>query len=66
MIVKITILLILVTMVFVFAFKVWANDNPFSVYREKYPLWAYIIPILTIFDIMGIFASVIWLLCFYW
>lgn len=64
MILKITIILTMVVVLLIILFRAWAEINPLKALVEDYPKWFYIIPLLMFLDVIGIFASVIWLLFF--
>ena len=64
-IVKMTILVTMVVMFLIYMFKGWARQNPLKLALEDYPWWSYIMSILIILDVIGIFASAVWLL-FFW
>lgn len=64
-IVKITILLVLVTVFLLGAFKLWIASHPIQAIAEDYPAWTYIMAYLILLDVIGIFASAIWFLFFY-
>lgn len=63
-VIKLTILLTMVCAVLIFAIKVWAESNPLEALVENYPTWIYISVLLMFLDVIGIFASAIWLLFF--
>lgn len=62
---KLTIVLTLVVILMVIIFRSWCKQNPLRALIEDYPLWAYILGLLVIIDVVGIFYSVIWFLFFY-
>lgn len=64
-IVKLTILVTLIVKFLVYMFKSWALRHPLKLALEDYPWWSYIMAILVILDVVGVFASVIWLLFFF-
>ena len=68
-IVKLTILAILITVVYVWLFRAWLRTNPEEVLKTALtvgylPKCGYPIILLIIIDIVGVFASVIYLLFF--
>jgi hypothetical protein len=65
-IVKLTILLTMVVAFLIRIFKGWCSRHPLEVAIDDYPIWTYIMSVLVILDVVGIFASVVWLLFFYW
>lgn len=66
MIVKLTILSILITAIFVLAIRIWASAFPgkylTATITKKYPKWSYFYVLFVVFDIIGVFASTIYLL----
>ena len=64
-IVKLTILLTMVVMFLVYMFKGWALRHPIELALEYYPWWSYIMSVLIIIDVVGILASAVWLLFFF-
>lgn len=69
-IVKLTVLSITITAIFALAIKIWAVDNPIEYFyakkSEKYPVWAYGLPLFVFLDVIGILASIVYLLFFIW
>ena len=68
-IVKLTILAILITVVYVWLFRAWLRTNPEEALKTaltvgSLPKCGYPIILLIIIDIVGVFASVIYLLFF--
>ena len=65
MIVKLTILALVITAVWTFIIRTWSVSNPKKVLLSEYPNWmSYGTLFLVFADIIGILASVIWLLFF--
>lgn len=66
MIVKLTILSIVITAIFVLAIRFWVSAFPEEYLKatitKKYPKWWYLYVLFFLFDIVGILASVIYLL----
>ena len=62
--VKITIILIMITLLLLFCFKGWVRNNPLQANLEYYPAWAYLMGFLIIVDVICIFVIVIWFLFF--
>ncbi len=66
MIVKLTVLSIVITAIFVLAIRIWASAFPGKYLKatvtKKYPKWFYLYVLFCLFDIIGILASVIYLL----
>lgn len=65
-IVKLTILVTIIVIFLIHIFKGWCLRHPLDAAIEAYPIWAYIMGVLIILDGVGIFASAVWLLFFYW
>lgn len=65
-IVKLTILVTIIVVFLIYIFKGWCLRHPLDAAIEDYPIWAHIMGILIILDGVGIFASAVWLLFFYW
>lgn len=68
-IVKLTVLAVIVTAVYVFLYKSWLSQNPreaFKITFDKgyFPKSAIFLSLLVAIDIIGIFASAIYLLFF--
>lgn len=67
-IVKITLLLILITVFYLLAIRVWFEANPSKAFianiSDKHPKWMDGIGYLIVLDAIGIFASVVWALFF--
>lgn len=67
-IVKLTVLSFLITAIYIFAMKIWAESNvpKYLLARNtgKYPKWIYPVVLFIMFDVIGIFASAIYLLFF--
>lgn len=64
-IVKLTALLTLIVVFMIVAFKAWCESHPVKAIAEDYPWWAYVMAILVMINVIGIFASAIWFLFFY-
>lgn len=65
MIVKLTILALVITVVWTFIIRIWSVSNPKKVLLSEYPNWMSFGALFLVFaDIIGILASVIWLLFF--
>lgn len=65
MIVKLTILALVITAIWIFIIRVWSVSNPKKVLLRQYPNWmSFGTAFLVSADIIGILASVIWLLFF--
>lgn len=66
MIVKLTVLSIVITAIFVLAIIIWASAFPgkylIATVTKKYPKWCYLYALFCLFDIIGILASAIYLL----
>lgn len=66
MIVKLTVLSILITAMFVIAIRIWASAFPkkylSATITKKYPKWTYLYVFFLFLDIIGVFASAIYLL----
>ena len=66
MIVKLTVLSILITAIFVIAIRIWASAYPgkylTASITKKYPKWFYLYVLFVLLDIIGVFASAIYLL----
>ena len=65
-IVKLTLLLMVVTLLLIVLFEIWQGKHIHRAIRNDFPLWAYLIPILTYITMAGVLISTIWLLFFYW
>ena len=65
-IVKLTILVTIIVVFLIRIFKGWCLRHPLEVALEEYPIWTDIMSVLIILDGVGIFASAVWLLFFYW
>ena len=63
---KFTILLTMVCALLIFKIREWAKSHTLEVFFENYPFWFYISVLLIYIYIIGIFASMIWLLFCYW
>lgn len=67
-IVKITVLLILITVFYLLAIKTWFKANPYKALvaniSNEHPKWMDGIGYLIVLDAIGIFASVVWALFF--
>lgn len=67
-IVKLTILSIAITAIFALTIRIWAMNNPVEYFyakkSEKYPAWAYGLPLFVFLDVIGILASIVYLLFF--
>ena len=62
-IVKLTILLLVITTVWIVVIRTWAVSNPTKVLLSQYPHWMSLgTGLLVIADIIGILSSVVWLL----
>ena len=64
-IVKLTIILTLLVVFLIMIFRAWYESHPLSVRLGDYPFWAYIMAVLIMIDVIGIFVSVVWYLFFY-
>lgn len=66
MIVKLTVLSIVITLIYIFIARLWAKSNPSKALRltlfNECPKWLYGLPNFIVLDIIGILASVVWLL----
>ncbi len=68
-IVKLTVLAVMVTAVYVFLYKSWISQNPREVFKitfdkDYFPKPIKFLALLVVIDIIGIFASAIYLLFF--
>jgi len=67
-IVKLTILSVVITAVFILAIRLWVIKDfkkaLSTKFTGKYPKWLYGFPIFVFLDIIGILASVVYLLFF--
>lgn len=67
-IVKLTILSCLITAFYILAIRIWASSNVFNAIsarlKNRYPLWMYPVVLFMFLDVIGIFASAIYLLFF--
>lgn len=62
-IVKLTILLLVITAIWIFVVRTWAVSHPRKVLLSQYPHWMNLgTALLVIADIIGILSSVVWLL----
>lgn len=62
-IVKLTILLLVITAIWIFVVRTWAVSHPTKVLLSQYPHWMCIVTAyIVIADIIGILSSVVWLL----
>lgn len=62
-IVKLTILLLVITAIWIYIVKVWSVSNPTKVLLSQYPHWMKLgTGLLVIADIIGILSSVVWAL----
>ena len=62
-IVKLTILLLVITAIWIFVVRIWAVSHPTKVLLSQYPHWMKLgTGLLVIADIIGILSSAIWLL----
>lgn len=65
---KITVLLILITVFYLLAIKIWFEANPYEALvaniSHEHPKWMDGIGYLIVLDAIGIFASVVWALFF--
>lgn len=69
LIVKLTILAVMVTALYIWIWRAWLKSNPeealrVALNRSYLPKSGYLIIIFILIDIIGIFASAIWLLFF--
>lgn len=65
-VVKLTILVTIIVAFLIRIFKGWCLRHPLEAAFEEYPIWTHVMGVLIILDGVGIFASVVWLLFFYW
>lgn len=67
-IVKLTVLSLIISAVFYFALRVWVGADMkralLAKMTGKYPKWIYVFVLFVFLDIIGIFASAIYLLFF--
>ena len=66
-IIKITILLVMVTALYIWLWRTWLESNPteaFKIVSGRITKSGLIATILVLLDVIGIFASVIWALFF--
>lgn len=68
-IVKLTVLAVMVTAVYIYLYKNWLAQNPkeaFKITFDKgyFPKYAVFLSLLMVLDVIGIFASAIYLLFF--
>ena len=62
-IVKLTILLLVITAIWIFVIRTWAASHPAKVLLSQYPHWMSLgTACLVISDIIGILSSVVWAL----
>lgn len=62
-IVKLTILLLAITAVWIVVIRTWAAENPAKALLSQYPHWLSLgTGLLVIADIIGILSSVVWAL----
>ena len=62
-IVKLTILLLVITAIWIFVVRTWADGHPAEVLLSQYPHWMSLgTGLLVIADIIGILLSTVWFL----
>lgn len=62
-IVKLTILLLVITVIWIYVVRTWAVSHPAKVLLSQYPHWMSLgTGLLVIADIIGILSSAVWLL----
>ena len=62
-IVKLTILLLVITAIWIFVARTWADGHPAEVLLSQYPHWMCIVTAcIVIADIIGILSSTVWFL----